>query len=37
MWALTDPDTDDFQGLINAHRDMAVWTLFGLAFTGVTA
>jgi hypothetical protein len=23
--------------VINAHRDMALWTLFGLAFTGGAA
>jgi len=38
MWALTVPPTPDIsKAVINAHRDMALWTLFGLAFTGVTA
>jgi uncharacterized membrane protein len=38
MWALTDPPVPDIsQAVINAHRDWAVYTLFGLAFTGVTA
>jgi uncharacterized membrane protein len=38
MWALTDPPvTGISKAVINAHRDMALWTLFGLAFTGVTA
>jgi uncharacterized membrane protein len=38
MWALTDPPIPTIsKAVINAHRDMAVWTLFGLAFTGVTA
>jgi len=38
MWALTDPPIPEIsQAAINAHRDMALWTLFGLAFTGVTA
>jgi hypothetical protein len=38
MWALTQPP---FEGIthaaIDSHRDMALLTLFGLAFTGVTA
>ena len=37
MWALTQPADPRHQiskAVINAHRDMALWTLFGLAFTG---
>jgi uncharacterized membrane protein len=38
LWALTDPPVPGVSlAVINAHRDMAVWALFGLAFTGVTA
>ena len=38
MWAVTDPPiTGITQAVINAHRDMALLTLFGLAFTGVAA
>jgi uncharacterized membrane protein len=38
MWALTDPPVDGIsKAVINAHRDMALMMLFGLAFTGVTA
>ena len=38
MWALTDSKLPEFsKAVINAHRDMALLTLFGLAFTGVTA
>jgi uncharacterized membrane protein len=38
MWALTDPPVKGIsKAVINAHRDMAVFSLFGLAFTGVTA
>jgi uncharacterized membrane protein len=38
MWALTDPAFPGVsKAVINAHRDMALWTLFGLAFTGVAA
>ncbi len=38
MWALTDPPLPQIsKALINEHRDMALLTLFGLAFTGVTA
>jgi uncharacterized membrane protein len=38
MWALTDPPLPYIsQAAINAHRDMALWTLFGLAATGVAA
>jgi hypothetical protein len=35
MWALTENGVN--KALINAHRDMAIYTLFGLGFTGVTA
>jgi uncharacterized membrane protein len=38
MWALTDPPMEGIsQAAINAHRDMALWTLFALAATGVAA
>ena len=39
MWALTDPMPiqNVSQAAINAHRDMALWTLFALAATGVSA
>lgn len=40
MWALTQPPIPDLaisKAMINAHRDMALWTLFGLAFTGAAA
>jgi len=42
MWALTSPPIPAplgpiSQALINAHRDFALLTLFGLAFTGATA
>ena len=39
MWALTAPVTlpGISKAVINAHRDMALWTLFGLAFTGGAA
>jgi uncharacterized membrane protein len=38
MWALTDPPIAGIsKAVINAHRDMAVWTLFSVAFTGVAA
>jgi uncharacterized membrane protein len=38
MWALTDPPVQGIsKAVINAHRDWALYTLFGLAFTGVTA
>jgi uncharacterized membrane protein len=40
MWALTDPANpapDISKALINEHRDMALLTLFGLAFTGAAA
>lgn len=35
MWALTSPPIEGIsQARINAHRDWAIFTLFGLAFTG---
>src|ERR1700681_3862466 len=35
MWALPEPPMHEIsKAVINAHRDMALWTLFGLAFTG---
>jgi uncharacterized membrane protein len=39
MWALTVPQTlpGISKAVINAHRDMALWTLFCIAFTGGTA
>ena len=39
MWALVNnPQLPGIsQAAINAHRDFAIWSLFGLAFTGVTA
>jgi uncharacterized membrane protein len=38
MWALTDPPIPGIsKAVINAHRDMALLMLFGLAFTGVAA
>jgi hypothetical protein len=38
MWALTDPPVQGIsKAVINAHRDWALYTLFGLAFTGVPA
>jgi len=40
MWALTQPAIPDMpisRAVINAHRDMALWTLLGLAFTGSAA
>ena len=38
MWALTDPPIAGItKAAIDAHRDMALLTLFGLAFTGGTA
>jgi uncharacterized membrane protein len=38
MWALTQPPMPDISlAVINAHRGMALWTLFGLGFTGATA
>ena len=38
MWALTQPTIPEIsKAVINAHRDMALWTLFGCAFTGAAA
>src|SRR5262249_40468526 len=38
MWALTVPPIPEIsKAVINAHRDFALWTLFGLGFTGVAA
>jgi uncharacterized membrane protein len=38
MWALTQPANPEIsKAVINAHRDMALWTLVGLGFTGGTA
>ena len=38
MWALTVPPVPEIsKAVINAHRDMALLTLFGLAFTGAAA
>jgi uncharacterized membrane protein len=38
MWALTQPANPEIsKAVINAHRDMALWSLFGLAFTGAAA
>jgi uncharacterized membrane protein len=38
MWALTVPPMPGIsKAVINAHRDFALWTLFGFAFTGVAA
>ncbi len=38
MWALTQPELPDVtKPVIDAHRDFAMWTLFGLAATGVTS
>jgi uncharacterized membrane protein len=38
MWALTQPVVPEIsKAVINAHRDMALLTLFGLAFTGAAA
>lgn len=38
MWALTQPPVPDIsKAVINAHRDMALWTLVGLGFTGSAA
>jgi uncharacterized membrane protein len=38
MWALTDPGVPGIsRAVINAHRDMAVYTLFAIAATGVAA
>jgi hypothetical protein len=38
MWALTQPVIPEIsKAVINAHRDMALWTLIGLALTGSAA
>lgn len=40
MWALTQPPIPDIEvslAVINSHRDMALWTLIGLALTGGAA
>ncbi|HEX5281413.1 MAG TPA: DUF2231 domain-containing protein [Micropepsaceae bacterium] len=38
MWALTQPTIPEIsKAVINSHRDMALWSLFGLAFTGATS
>jgi uncharacterized membrane protein len=38
MWALTQPAIPEIsKAVINAHRDMALWSLFGLGFTGAAA
>jgi uncharacterized membrane protein len=38
MWALTVPPIPEIsKAVINAHRDMALATMFGVAFTGATA
>jgi uncharacterized membrane protein len=40
MWAVTQPPIPDIEislAVVNAHRDMALWTLFGLAFTGAAS
>jgi uncharacterized membrane protein len=38
MWALTQPPIPEVsKAVINAHRDMALWTLFGMGFTGATS
>jgi uncharacterized membrane protein len=38
MWALTDPPVNGIsKAVINAHRDFALFSLFGLGFTGVTS
>jgi uncharacterized membrane protein len=38
MWALTQPPIPEIsKAVINAHRDVALWTLFGLAFTGAAS
>src|SRR5262249_44782168 len=35
MWALTQPPIPEIsKAVINAHRDMALWTLLGLGLTG---
>jgi uncharacterized membrane protein len=38
MWALTQPPMPEIsKAVINAHRDVALWTLFGLGFTGAAS
>ena len=38
MWALTQPPIPEIsKAVINAHRDMALWTLFGLGLTGAAS
>ena len=38
MWALTQPANPEIsKAVIDAHRDMALWTLFGLGFTGAAS
>jgi uncharacterized membrane protein len=38
MWALTQPPNPEIsKAVINAHRDMALWSLFGLGFTGAVS
>lgn len=38
MWALTQPANPEIsKAVINAHRDMALWTVFGLGFTGAAS
>jgi uncharacterized membrane protein len=38
MWAWTQPPMPEIsKAVINAHRDIALWTLFGLGFTGATS
>jgi uncharacterized membrane protein len=38
MWALTDPPVSGIsKAVINSHRDLALLTLVGVAFTGVAA
>jgi hypothetical protein len=38
MWALTQPPIPEIsKAVINAHRDVALWTMFGLAFTGLAS
>jgi len=38
MWALTQPELPNVtKPVIDAHRDFAMWSLFGLAATGITA
>jgi uncharacterized membrane protein len=38
MWALTQPPIPEIsKAVINAHRDMALWSLVGLGFTGAAS